>query len=116
MSWDVETIVPGHGPIVEKSALKDFRAYFEYMTREARRRYDAGMSVTDAAYDIDLSQFRGWIDEERIVVNINTLYRDFGASGGLLSPFERRTWMGRYRREQREKAHAHAGHGHSHRY
>jgi cyclase len=114
MAMDVETVVPGHGPIVEKSALKDFKAYFEYLTRETRRRYDAGMSVSDAAYDIDLSQFKGWIDEERIVVNVNTLYKDFGASGGLLSPFELRTWMGRYRREQREAAHGHAHAGHSH--
>jgi cyclase len=114
MSWDVETIVPGHGPIVQKSALKDFKAYFEYLTAEARKRYDAGMSVSDAAYDIDLSPFKGWLDPERIIVNVNTLYNDFGTAGGL-SPFELRTWMGRYRREQREKAqdHAHAG-GHSH--
>jgi cyclase len=116
MGLDVETVVPGHGPIVEKSALKDFKAYFEYLTRETRKRYDARMSVSEAAYDIDLSQFKGWIDEERIVVNVNTLFRDFGASGGLLSPFELRTWMGRYRREQREAAygHAHAGHSHPH--
>ena len=42
MSWDVETIVPGHGPIVQKSALKDFKAYFDYLTHEVRKRYDAG--------------------------------------------------------------------------
>ena len=116
MSWDVDTIVPGHGPIVEKSALKDFKAYFEYLTREVRRRFDAGMSISEAAYDIDLTPFKGWLDEERIVVNVNTLYKDFGASSGLLSQFELRTWMGRYRREQREKAHdhAHAGHSHGH--
>ena len=115
MSWDVETIVPGHGPIVQKSALKDFRAYFEYLTRETKQRFDAGMSVSEAAYDIDLSPFKGWIDEERIIVNVNTLYQDFGASGGL-SQFELRTWMGRYRREQREKARetGHAGHAHGH--
>jgi cyclase len=115
MSWDVETIVPGHGPIVQKSALKDFKAYFEYLTSEARKRYDAGLSVSEAAYDIDLSPFAGWIDPERIIVNVNTLYKDFGASAGL-SQFELRTWMGRYRREQRQKAldHAHAGPGHSH--
>jgi len=114
MSMDVETVVPGHGPIVEKSALKDFKAYFEYLTRETRKRFDAGMSISEAAYDIDLSQFKGWIDEERIVVNVNTLYKDLGASSGLLSPFELRTWMGRYRREQRETAHDHSHAGHNH--
>lgn len=116
MSWDVDTIVPGHGPIVEKSALNDFKAYFEYLTRETRQRFDAGMSVSEAAYDIDLKPFKGWLDEERIVVNVNTLYKEFGVSSGLLSQFELRTWMGRYRREQREAAHhqGHAGHSHAH--
>lgn len=116
MSWDVETIVPGHGPVVQKSALNDFKAYFEYLTREARKRYDAGLSVSEAAHDIDLSPFKGWLDPERIVINVNTLYKDFGAAAGLMTPFELRTWMGRYRREAREQAHnhAHAGHEHDH--
>jgi cyclase len=78
-----------------------------------RKRFDAGMSVSEAAYDIDLSPFAGWLDPERIVINVNTLYKDFGATGGL-SPFELRTWMGRYRRELRQKAHSHGHAGHSH--
>jgi cyclase len=68
IDWDVDIIVPGHGPIVEKSALKDFRYYFEYLTREARKRFDAGMSISDAAHDIDLTPFKGWLDPERIIV------------------------------------------------
>ena len=106
MDWNVETIVPGHGPIVEKSALKDFRFYFEYLTREVRKRYDAGMSISDAAHDIDLSPFKGWLDPERIIVNVNTLYRDFGAPTEL-SPLDLRAWMGRYRQAQREQGHSH---------
>lgn len=117
MSWDVDIIVPGHGPIVEKIALTNFKAYFEYLTTEVRKRYDAGLSVSDAAYDIDLSQFKGWLDEERIIVNVNTLYRDFGATAGL-TPLELRAWMGRYRREKRENTHGHThacpAHPHSH--
>src|SRR5205085_2486723 len=77
MSFDVDVIVPGHGPIVEKSALKGFKEYFEYITREARKRYDAGMGVVDAAWDIDLKPFDGWLDPERIIVNVNTLYKEF---------------------------------------
>ncbi|WP_204324360.1 hypothetical protein, partial [Stenotrophomonas maltophilia] len=73
--------------------------------REVSKRYDAGLSVSEAAYDIDLSPFKGWLDPERIVINVNTLYKDFGAAAGLMTPFELRTWMGRYRREAREQAH-----------
>jgi glyoxylase-like metal-dependent hydrolase (beta-lactamase superfamily II) len=109
MSWDVDVVVPGHGPIVEKSALKDFKAYFEYITRETRKRYDAGMSVVEAAFDIDLKPFDGWLDPERIVVNVNTLYRDFGATHGLTAT-ELRGWMCKFRdRHRADGAHDHSG-------
>ena len=36
------------------------------------------MSEEDAARDIALEAFRDWIDEERMVVNVNSLYREFG--------------------------------------
>ena len=112
MSWDIDVVVPGHGPIVEKSALKDFKAYFEYVTREARKRYDAGMSVVEAAYDIDLKPFDGWLDPERIIVNVNTLYREFGALDEL-TPIELRGWMWKFRNQRRREAGGHGGHDHT---
>ena len=50
---------------------------FEVLTEEARRRYDAGMTVDDAVRDMALDEFKGWLDAERIYVNTYTLYRDF---------------------------------------
>ena len=112
MGWDVDVIVPGHGPIVEKSALKGFKEYFEYITREARKRYDAGMGVVEAAYDIDLKPFDGWLDPERIIVNVNTLYKEFGAVDSLTMT-ELRGAMWKFR-NQRQAEHAHGHDGHSH--
>jgi cyclase len=112
LSWDVDVIVPGHGPIVEKSALKGFKEYFEYITREARKRYDAGMGVVEAAWDIDLKPFDGWLDPERIIVNVNTLYKEYGAVDGLTST-ELRGAMWKFRNQQQAKD-AHRHHGHSH--
>ena len=112
MGFDVDVIVPGHGPIVEKSALKGFKEYFEYITREARRRYDAGMGVLEAAWDIDLKPFDGWLDPERIIVNVNTLYKEFGAVDGLTMT-ELRGAMWKFR-NQRQASDAHGHHGHSH--
>lgn len=37
------------------------------------------MTVLDAARDIDLGPYRGWADPERLVINVNSLFRDFGA-------------------------------------
>jgi cyclase len=75
----VETIVPGHGPITDKAGVRKLKGYFEYLTTEARKRFDAGMNEAEAARDISLAPYHDWIDAERIIVNIHTLYKDFGA-------------------------------------
>jgi hypothetical protein len=56
--------------------------YLETLTREARRRFDAGLSAEEASFDIALSEFELWLDAERVCVNVHTLYREFrGATG-----------------------------------
>ena len=77
LSIDVDTVVPGHGPITDKRGVIAMRSYLTYITFEARKRYDAGMSVTEAAFDINLTDFDSWGDSERIVVNVATLYKEF---------------------------------------
>ncbi|MEZ4282803.1 MAG: MBL fold metallo-hydrolase [Myxococcota bacterium] len=74
-----ELIVPGHGPITDRRGVEAMRAYFAWLSREARARFDAGMDALSAARDIPLGEFAGWSDPERIVVNVDTLYREFGA-------------------------------------
>ena len=75
------TIVPGHGPLAEASAVEALREYFEWLTEEARVRYDAGMTALDAARDIHLGDYVNWSEGERLAVNVRALYRDFGATG-----------------------------------
>ena len=71
-------IVPGHGPLAAPTAVADLKGYFEHLSREARPRYEAGMSPLDAARDIDLGAYAGWSEPERVVANVRALYRDFG--------------------------------------
>ena len=78
LGWDVDIVVPGHGPITDKSGVRHFRSYLEYIDVEARKRYDAGLSYYDAAKDISLDPYMDWIDSERIVINVASLYRDYG--------------------------------------
>ena len=73
-------VIPGHGPVAPPSALRDLKEYFELLTVEARRRFDAGMTPLDAARDIDLGPYAGWSEAERVVANIHALYRDFGSA------------------------------------
>jgi cyclase len=80
LELDVETVVPGHGPITDKTGVAALKGYLEYIASEARKRYDAGMSIREAAEDISLADFASWSDAERIVINVASLYREF--SGG----------------------------------
>jgi glyoxylase-like metal-dependent hydrolase (beta-lactamase superfamily II) len=81
---DVETVVPGHGPITDKHGVRAVQGYLEYVRDEARKRYDAGMDAFEAAEDIALGDYASWGDAERIVVNVDRLYREF--SGDASAP------------------------------
>jgi cyclase len=82
LALDVESIVPGHGPLTDKTGVRRLRDYLDYIAREARRRYDAGMPAAEAARDIALDDYASWGDAERIVVNVDTLYREFSGATG----------------------------------
>ena len=79
---DVETIVPGHGPIGGKKELAEMAEYFRLLQREVRKRYDAKMTPGRAAADIKLGRFDNWIGPERIVMNTVRLYDEFRGTGG----------------------------------
>jgi cyclase len=79
LAMDVETIVPGHGPVTDKKGVARVGDYLSYIRDEAKKRFDAGMGAFEAARAIALDDFAGWGDGERIAVNVATLYREFGA-------------------------------------
>lgn len=81
IGWDVDTVVPGHGPITDKRGVAAMRDYLIYIDREARQRFDAGMSAEDAAFDISLADYESWGDGERIAVNVHTLYGEYAGDG-----------------------------------
>lgn len=76
LDMDVETIVPGHGPITDKHGVTEFKGYLEYVMQEARKRYEAGMSSFEAAQDIALDKYASWSDGERIAVTVAAIYRE----------------------------------------
>jgi len=78
-AMDVETIVPGHGPVTDKAGVARVKDYLVYVRDAARARYDSGMGALEAARSIALDDFAGWGDAERIAVNTATLYREFGS-------------------------------------
>ena len=85
LEMDVAVVVPGHGPLADKAAVRKQKQYLEHLAAEARKRFDAGQSVIEAALDIPLDDYAGWGDAERVVANVDTLYREF--RGDTSPPF-----------------------------
>lgn len=77
IAMDVDVIVPGHGPVTDKAGVRRVADYLAFVDREARGRFDAGMSVREAALDIALGDYASWGDAERIAVNVDSLYREY---------------------------------------
>jgi len=84
LTWDIETVVPGHGPISGPGALRDMRDYLVMIRDGTAARYNAGLSWDEAAFDLAQATSDDWLDKERIVANVATVYR--GLSGGRIAP------------------------------
>ncbi len=97
---DVDVVVPGHGPVTDRHGVLDVKRYFEFVYAEARQRHAAGMDAMDAAFDIDLGEFADLGDSERIVVTVETIYRELDPSRPAADPATMFRGMGTYHRQK----------------
>ena len=95
-----EVIVPGHGPITDVAGVRRVQEYLNYIDQEARKRFDAGLTVRDAALDISLTDFDSWLDSERIAINVDTLYREYTGSTEPVNTVELFTLMAEVKRNR----------------
>ncbi len=80
LDLDVETVVPGHGPLTDTAGIVAVRDYLRFVDAEATERQAAGIDAFDAARDIGRllgvdERFREWGEFGRIAVNVETVYR-----------------------------------------
>ena len=80
LALDVDTVVPGHGPLTDTAGILAVRDYLGFVDAEATRRQAAGMDAFDAARDIGRllgvdERFHEWGEFGRIAVNVETVYR-----------------------------------------
>ncbi|MGW2867935.1 MBL fold metallo-hydrolase [Kitasatospora sp. NPDC001225] len=96
LGLDVDTIVPGHGPVVGKPEVRSFRDYLERVRDHAERTHRAGVPVLRAAREMDLIGLADLADPERLVLNIGAVHRELNGDGtpgemellGLLDAYE----------------------------
>lgn len=101
IAMDVDVIVPGHGPVTDKAGVRRVADYLAYADREARKRFDAGLGVREAALDIALGDYASWGDAERIAVNVDSLYREYRGDGKITPVIELFALMAEVRDTQR---------------
>ncbi len=86
LAMDVDVIVPGHGPLASPAAVRELKAYFEYLYDEARARREEGMTALQAARAITLERWADWGESERLVVNVSNIYAELAGDSEPLNP------------------------------
>jgi cyclase len=83
------TIVPGHGGVCGPELIERTLGYLRFVTDTAREGRAAGLTPLQAAREVDLGQYAGWLDPERIVGNLHRAYAeaDGTAPGGRIDIF-----------------------------
>ncbi len=77
LALDVDVVVPGHGPVTDKTYVRKFKGYLDYIEAESRKGFDAGLSEWETACEISLADYDTWLDAERLIGNVHALYREF---------------------------------------
>ncbi|MGH2914412.1 MAG: MBL fold metallo-hydrolase [Solirubrobacteraceae bacterium] len=90
-------LVPGHGPVTDAGGARDVRRYLTHVRTAARECFGAGLDAEAAADEIDISQFAGWSDPERIAANVVAAYRELDPSLPVQTPVELLAAMARWR-------------------
>jgi len=80
LGMDVETVVPGHGPVTDKAGVAEVRDYLDVVDRGATARHAAGLDAWEATRDLadELGrrpEFAALGEFGRIAVNVETAYR-----------------------------------------
>jgi cyclase len=96
LDLDVDVVVPGHGPLTDKAGVRRVREYWEYLLAETRDRFDAGLSAEEAARDIAFEAFSGWLDRERVAVNVDTIFRELSGDRSKRDPLAMLALMARF--------------------
>ncbi|RXR26015.1 MBL fold metallo-hydrolase [Sphingobium fluviale] len=116
LSLDVDVVMPGHGPIADKSSVTEFRTFMVRFQEETRRRFEAGLSIMDTALEIaELPDLPDWDLPERIIGAVNFLYRQYGSPEATANFLEIYGLFDRFLDKRAARAAAgHSGCGHSH--
>ncbi|GAA4126775.1 hypothetical protein GCM10022215_36750 [Nocardioides fonticola] len=71
----ITQVVPGHGPVLPLARVGEMADYLSFVAEEAGERHARGLTVEEAARDIDLGPFAHLPESERLAANVLAIYR-----------------------------------------
>ncbi len=87
LDLDVDTVVPGHGPLTDKAGVQTLLDYLQTLETEAKARHAAGMSREDCTRELFATLQPNWGERERVAVNVAAIYRELDG-GPLMEAIE----------------------------
>lgn len=74
LDLDVDTIVPGHGPVTDKGGVQAVMDYLQFVQKAAGERHRSGMTAEEAMRDINLERFADLDEHGRLAQNVLAAY------------------------------------------
>lgn len=81
LELDVDTVVPGHGPVGGKAEVVRVRDYLERVRAHATAAHQRGQSPSEAAREFGFAEFADLEFAERVILNIGAVYRELNGDG-----------------------------------
>ena len=95
LELDPEVVVPGHGPLTDQAGVRETRAYWDHVLTAAREGRERGASPDEVARawldgrDLERgATTASWSEAHRLVVNVDTAYRDLQGDRSRRDPVE----------------------------
>ncbi|MFF9410328.1 MBL fold metallo-hydrolase [Streptomyces anandii] len=75
LDLDVDTVVPGHGPVTDATGVQETQAYLAHVESAATECFHQGRSFDEAVASIPLGRFGAWTEPGRLVQNVANVYQ-----------------------------------------
>ena len=101
LELDVDVIVPGHGPLTDKAGVEQTRQYWLTLMAAARSGLPAGASPEAVARELLKNGYADWGEAHRLIVNLETIYRELRGDRSPRDPIVTFARMARWESDAR---------------
>ncbi len=73
---DAKTIMPGHGPVGDKTAIIKTLNYLQLLRRTCRSYFRQGAGEEDAEVAMHVDEYEDWAEPWRVKINVERMYKE----------------------------------------